>query len=76
VSLWAFSFIWWLCALADRFAEALPNILSNIRKNIWGYTPDENLSTEAMIDEVYKGIRPTRLSACPDHLENLLFGNY
>jgi 5-methyltetrahydrofolate--homocysteine methyltransferase len=28
-----------------------------------------------MIDEVYKGIRPAGYP-CPDHLENLLFGNY
>jgi 5-methyltetrahydrofolate--homocysteine methyltransferase len=63
-------------ALADRFAEALPNIYTSKLERIFGVYPDENLSTEAMIDEVYKGIRPTRLSACPDHLENLLFGNY
>jgi 5-methyltetrahydrofolate--homocysteine methyltransferase len=32
--------------------------------------PDENLSTEDMIDEVYKGIRPAPgYPACPDHLE-------
>ena len=58
-------------ALADRFAEAFAEYLhEQIRKNIWGYTPDENLSTEAMIDEVYKGIRPAPgYPACPDHLE-------
>jgi cobalamin-dependent methionine synthase I len=27
-------------------------------ERIFGVYPDENLSTEAMIDEVYKGIRP------------------
>jgi 5-methyltetrahydrofolate--homocysteine methyltransferase len=26
------------------------------------------IGTEAMIEEVYKGIRPPRLSSCPDHL--------
>ena len=58
-------------ALADRFAEAFAEYLhEQIRKNIWGYTPDENLSTEAMIDEVYNGIRPAPgYPACPDHLE-------
>ena len=39
-------------ALADRFAEAFAEYLhEKIRKEIWGYASDENLSTEAMIDE-------------------------
>nr|WP_314838349.1 vitamin B12 dependent-methionine synthase activation domain-containing protein [uncultured Flavobacterium sp.] len=58
-------------ALADRFAEAFAEYLhEKIRKEIWGYAADENLSTEDMIDEVYKGIRPAPgYPACPDHLE-------
>lgn len=58
-------------ALADRLAEAFAEYLhEQIRKDIWGYAPDENLSTEAMIEEVYKGIRPAPgYPACPDHLE-------
>lgn len=58
-------------ALADRFAEAFAEYLhERIRKEIWGYAADENLSTEAMIEEVYKGIRPAPgYPACPDHLE-------
>jgi 5-methyltetrahydrofolate--homocysteine methyltransferase len=58
-------------ALADRFAEAFAEYLhEKVRKEIWGYASDENLSTEAMIDEVYKGIRPAPgYPACPDHLE-------
>jgi 5-methyltetrahydrofolate--homocysteine methyltransferase len=58
-------------ALADRFAEAFAEYLhEQIRKDIWGYAPDEKLSTEAMIEEVYKGIRPAPgYPACPDHLE-------
>ncbi|RDI51200.1 methionine synthase [Flavobacterium glaciei] len=58
-------------ALADRFAEAFAEYLhEKIRKEIWGYAADENLTTEAMIDEVYKGIRPAPgYPACPDHLE-------
>jgi 5-methyltetrahydrofolate--homocysteine methyltransferase len=63
-------------ALGHRFAEALPNIYEHKLERIFGGIPDENLSTEAMIDEVYKGIRPTPGYPCPDHLENLLFGNY
>lgn len=58
-------------ALADRFAEAFAEYLhEKIRKEIWGYSSDENLTTEAMIDEIYKGIRPAPgYPACPDHLE-------
>ena len=58
-------------ALADRFAEAFAEYLhEKIRKEIWGYASGENLTTEAMIDEVYKGIRPAPgYPACPDHLE-------
>jgi 5-methyltetrahydrofolate--homocysteine methyltransferase len=58
-------------ALADRFAEAFAEYLhEKIRKEIWGYSSEENLSTEAMIAEDYKGIRPAPgYPACPDHLE-------
>jgi 5-methyltetrahydrofolate--homocysteine methyltransferase len=58
-------------ALADRFAEAFAEYLhEKIRKEIWGYAKDENLTTDDMIEEVYKGIRPAPgYPACPDHLE-------
>ena len=58
-------------ALADRFAEAFAEYLhEKVRKEIWGYSSDENLSTEEMISEDYKGIRPAPgYPACPDHLE-------
>ena len=58
-------------ALADRFAEAFAEYLhEKVRKEIWGYSCDENFSTEAMIAEEYKGIRPAPgYPACPDHLE-------
>ena len=58
-------------ALADRFAEAFAEYLhEKIRKEIWGYSEEEALSAEAMIDEEYKGIRPAPgYPACPDHLE-------
>jgi methylmalonyl-CoA mutase cobalamin-binding domain/chain len=58
-------------ALADRFAEAFAEYLhEKIRKDIWGYSADEALSTEDMIAETYKGIRPAPgYPACPDHLE-------
>jgi 5-methyltetrahydrofolate--homocysteine methyltransferase len=44
-------------ALADRFAEAFAEYLK-VRKEIWGYAADEVLSTDDMIAETYKGIRP------------------
>ena len=58
-------------ALADRFAEAFAEYLhEKIRKEMWGYSSDEALSTEAMIAEDYRGIRPAPgYPACPDHLE-------
>jgi 5-methyltetrahydrofolate--homocysteine methyltransferase len=58
-------------ALADRFAEAFAEYLhEKVRKEIWGYAADEVLSTEDLIGESYKGIRPAPgYPACPDHLE-------
>ena len=58
-------------ALADRLAEAFAEYLhEKVRKEIWGYSSDEALSTEDMIAETYKGIRPAPgYPACPDHLE-------
>ena len=58
-------------AMADRLAEAFAEYLhEKVRKEIWGYSADEALSTEDMIAETYKGIRPAPgYPACPDHLE-------
>ena len=58
-------------ALADRLAEAFAEYLhEKVRKEYWGYSKDENISTEAMIAKKYKGIRPAPgYPACPDHLE-------
>jgi len=58
-------------ALGDRLAEAFAEYLhEQIRKEIWGYAPDETLTTESMIEENYAGIRPAPgYPACPDHLE-------
>ena len=57
-------------ALADRFAEAFAEHLhERIRKEFWGYAPDEQLSNEQLIREEYVGIRPAPgYPACPDHL--------
>ena len=58
-------------AIADRFAEAFAEYLHlKVRKEIWGYSADENLSSQELISEKYKGIRPAPgYPACPDHLE-------
>jgi 5-methyltetrahydrofolate--homocysteine methyltransferase len=41
-----------------------------VRKEYWGYEPQEELSNEDLIAEKYRGIRPAPgYPACPDHLE-------
>ena len=58
-------------ALADRLAEAFAEYLHvKVRKELWGYASDEDLSNEDLIVEKYKGIRPAPgYPSCPDHLE-------
>jgi len=58
-------------ALADRLAEALAEYLhQQVRKEYWGYAPDECLDNEALIRERYQGIRPAPgYPACPEHSE-------
>lgn len=60
-----------LKALADRLAEAFAELLhEKVRKEIWAYAPEENLSNEDLIKEKYQGIRPAPgYPACPDHTE-------
>jgi len=60
-------------ALADRLAEAFAEYLhAHVRKETWGYAPQENLENQALIAEKYRGIRPAPgYPACPDHLEKL-----
>ncbi|MED5543804.1 MAG: methionine synthase [Pseudomonadota bacterium] len=65
-----------LKALADRFAEAFAERLhQHVRTTLWGYSPDEQLTNEALIREQYRGIRPAPgYPACPDHsLKPVLF---
>jgi 5-methyltetrahydrofolate--homocysteine methyltransferase len=56
-------------AMADRLAEALAECLhERVRKDLWGYCPDEALSNEQLVKEQYQGIRPAPgYPACPDH---------
>jgi len=58
-------------ALADRLAEAFAEFLhKHIRKEVWGYALEEDLTNDDLIKEAYKGIRPAPgYPACPDHLE-------
>lgn len=58
-------------ALADRLAEAFAEVLhEKVRKEYWGYVPDENLTLEEMLHVDYQGIRPALgYPACPEHHE-------
>jgi 5-methyltetrahydrofolate--homocysteine methyltransferase len=58
-------------ALADRLAEAFAERMhARVRREFWGYAPDEALSNEDLILEKYRGIRPAPgYPAQPDHTE-------
>lgn len=58
-------------ALADRLAEAFAEQMhEKVRKELWGYAPDESFNNEQLIKEAYHGIRPAPgYPACPDHTE-------
>ncbi|RWC30504.1 methionine synthase [Mesorhizobium sp.] len=58
-------------ALADRFAEAFAERMhEKVRKEFWGYVPDESLAPDELIGEPYRGIRPAPgYPAQPDHTE-------
>jgi 5-methyltetrahydrofolate--homocysteine methyltransferase len=60
-----------LSALADRLAEAFAERLhERVRRDFWGYAPDEALSNEDLIAEKYRGIRPAPgYPAQPEHSE-------
>ena len=60
-----------LKALADRLAEAFAEHLhQRVRREFWGYAPDEALNNAQLVAEEYRGIRPAPgYPACPDHTE-------
>jgi 5-methyltetrahydrofolate--homocysteine methyltransferase len=60
-----------VAALADRLAEAYAEWMHlRVRREFWGYTPDEDVAPEALLAETYRGIRPAAgYPACPDHTE-------
>jgi 5-methyltetrahydrofolate--homocysteine methyltransferase len=58
-------------ALADRFAEAFAELMhERVRKEFWGYAPNEHFSPDELVNEPYQGIRPAPgYPAQPDHTE-------
>jgi 5-methyltetrahydrofolate--homocysteine methyltransferase len=60
-----------LSSLADRLAEAFAEALhTRVRKELWGFARDENLTNEQLIAEAYDGIRPAPgYPSQPDHTE-------
>jgi 5-methyltetrahydrofolate--homocysteine methyltransferase len=59
-----------LKSIADRLAEGFAECLhARVRRDLWGYVPDEGLDNEALIAEKYQGIRPAPgYPACPEHV--------
>jgi 5-methyltetrahydrofolate--homocysteine methyltransferase len=63
-------------AIADRLAEAFAEYLHKRARDQWGFGKTENLSTEELIREQYRGIRPAAgYPACPDHTEKWTLWN-
>jgi 5-methyltetrahydrofolate--homocysteine methyltransferase len=60
-----------LKVMADRLAEAFAEQLhQRVRKEFWGYAPDEKLDMKKILREKYQGIRPAPgYPACPEHSE-------
>ena len=58
-------------AVADRIAEALAEFVhQKVRRELWGYAPDESFAPQELIGEPYRGIRPAPgYPAQPDHSE-------
>ncbi len=59
--------------IGDRIAEALAEKMHlKVRKELWKYSPKEELSSQDLIQEKYIGIRPAPgYPACPDHSEKI-----
>ncbi|PJE20539.1 MAG: methionine synthase, partial [Mycobacterium sp.] len=58
-------------SIADRLAEAFAERMhQRVRKEFWGFQPDEQLDNDELIGEKYRGIRPAPgYPACPEHTE-------
>ena len=63
-------------ALADRLAEAFAEWMHKQARDAWGFGRDEHFSTDDLLRERYRGIRPAPgYPAQPDHTEKTtLFG--
>jgi 5-methyltetrahydrofolate--homocysteine methyltransferase len=60
-------------ALADRLAEAFADYLHKRLRDEWGFGKNEKLTTEDLVEEKYRGIRPAAgYPACPDHTEKAI----
>ncbi|WP_462318263.1 vitamin B12 dependent-methionine synthase activation domain-containing protein, partial [Marinilabilia sp.] len=61
-------------SLADRLAEAFAELMHfRVRKEFWGYNPEEEFNYDDLVRERYRGIRPALgYPACPDHSEKRL----
>ena len=59
--------------IGDRIAEALAEKMHlKVRKELWKYSPNENLNNLDLIQEKYTGIRPAPgYPSCPDHSEKI-----
>jgi len=63
-------------AIADRLAEAFAEYLHKRVRDEWGFGRAEKLTTDDLIQEKYRGIRPAAgYPACPDHTEKAILWN-
>ena len=64
--------------LADRLAEAFAELLhEKVRKELWGYASEENLSLPSILKEEYRGIRPAiGYPSVPDHSEKKILFDF
>ena len=62
-----------LKCLSDRLAEAFSEELHvEVRKRLWGYSPDEDLTYADILNVKYQGIRPAPgYPSQPDHTEKV-----
>jgi 5-methyltetrahydrofolate--homocysteine methyltransferase len=63
-------------ALADRLAEAFAEYMHKRVRDEWGFGKLEKLTTDDLIEEKYRGIRPAAgYPASPDHTEKEILWN-
>ena len=67
-----------LQTLLDRLAEALAEYLHlRVRKEFWGYAPDEDLDRVSLYRARYQGIRPAiGYPSLPDQLQNFVLDRW